>query len=235
MSISISSILESHQPLLKERQQEVQFDIDLQGKRILDKITSRFYRKRPLSNAAVIDIIITSVVTIEKMSKLKRCSWTIAELCELLYNGVDYYENYFKIDINELLSDGSENAREFRKDLSDKISVTPQFKTMDGHYVHSEAEQAIDNFLFRSGIIHAYEKRLPGDSCFYCDFYIPPQDTNQPVYIEYWDEPHSETMNRKLEIYNRERLQLIEITKTNLKNLKAYLGEKLRLFQVRVE
>ena len=56
MSISISSILESYQPLLKERQAEVQFEIDIQGKRILNKKTSRFYIKRSLSKEEIIDI-----------------------------------------------------------------------------------------------------------------------------------------------------------------------------------
>jgi hypothetical protein len=72
MSISISSILETYQPLVKEVEAEVQFEIDLQGKRILNKKTSRFYIKRSLSKAEIVDIVVTSFVVIEKMSKLKR-------------------------------------------------------------------------------------------------------------------------------------------------------------------
>jgi hypothetical protein len=239
MSISINSILETNRSLLRERQAEIQFEIDLQGKRILNKKTSRFYKKRVLSYAEIVDIVMTSVVAIEKMSKLKRCSWTITELCELLYNGIAYYENHFKTDVSELLNNESDNTTEFKKDLNEKFPITSKFKAMDGHYVRSEAEQTIDNFLFRNGVIHAYEKRLPGDKCFYCDFYIPPQNKNQPIYIEYWgmenDETFSETMKKKLEIYKREQLQLIGITKNNLKNLKDYLTEKLRLFDVVLE
>jgi len=109
---------------------------------------------------------------------------------------------------------------------------------MDGHYVRSEAEQTIDDFLFRNGVIHAYEKRLPGDKCFYCDFFIPPTNNSKPIYIEYWgfeDDKYLTWKRSKLEIYKREQLQLIEITRNNLKNLKAYLTEKLRLFHVIVE
>ena len=240
MSISINSILETSRPLLRERQAEIHFDIDLQGKRIINKKTSRFYKKRLLDKKEIIDIVVTSAVAIEKMSKLKRCTWTITELCELLYNGIDYYENYFKIDVSELLNNEGDRPKEFKKDLDEKFPTTFKFKTIDGHYVRSEAEQTIDNFLFRNGIIHAYEKRLPGDKCFYCDFYIPPGNKiNQPIYIEYWgmenDEACSETMKKKLEIYKREQLQLIEITKNNLNNLKAYLTEKLQLFHVLLE
>jgi hypothetical protein len=238
MSISISSILETYQPLLEERQAEVQFEIDIQGKRILNKKTSRFYIKRSLSKSEIVDIVVTSFVVIEKMSKLKRCIWTMTELGERLYNSIDYYENYFNIDISKFLDNEEEIKKEFKEDLNEKFPAT--FKAIDGHYVRSEAEQTIDNFLFRNGIIHAYEKRLPGDKCFYCDFYIPPRNKiTQSIYIEYWgmenDETYLEKKNTKLEIYKREQLQLIEITKNNLKNLRAYLAEKLRLFHVILE
>jgi hypothetical protein len=238
MSISISSILETYQPLVKEVEAEVQFEIDLQGKRILNKKTSRFYIKRSLSKAEIVDIVVTSFVVIEKMSKLKRCIWTMTELGERLYNSIDYYENYFNIDISKFLDNEEESKKEFKEDLNEKFPAT--FKAIDGHYVRSEAEQTIDNFLFRNGIIHAYEKRLPGDKCFYCDFYIPPLNKiTQSIYIEYWgvenDENYLEGKKTKLEIYNREQLQLIEITKNNLKNLKTYLTEKLRLFHVFVQ
>jgi len=238
MSISISSILETYQPLLEERQAEVQFEIDIQGKRILNKKTSRFYIKRSLSKSEIVDIVVTSFVVIEKMSKLKRCIWTMTELGERLYNSIDYYENYFNIDISKFLDNEEEIKKEFKEDLNEKFPAT--FKAIDGHYVRSEAEQTIDNFLFRNGIIHAYEKRLPGDKCFYCDFYIPPRNKiTQSIYIEYWgmenDETYLERKNTKLEIYKREQLQLIEITKNNLKNLRAYLTEKLRLFHLILE
>lgn len=239
MSISISSILETHQQLVKERQGEVQFEIDLQGKRILHKKTSRFYIKRRLSQSEMVDVVVTSFVVIERMSKLKRCLWTMTELCELLYNGIKYYENYFKVDISELLNNETDRRSEFKNDLNE-APVTFKFKTIDGHYVRSEAEQTIDNFLFRNGLIHAYERRLPGDKSYYCDFYIPPGNKiTQPIYIEYWgmenDEFYVETMKKKLEIYKREQLQLIEITKANLKNLKVYLTEKFRLFNLVLE
>jgi len=162
----------------------------------------------------------------------------MTELGERLYNSIEYYEDYFNIDISKFLNSEEESRREVKNDLSEKSPAS--FKAIDGHYVRSEAEQTIDNFLFRNGIIHAYEKRLPGDKCFYCDFYIPPRNKiTQSIYIEYWgmenDETNLERKNTKLEIYKREQLQLIEITKNNLKNLRAYLTEKLRLFHVILE
>jgi hypothetical protein len=236
MSISIGSILETHQQLLKEREAEIQFKIDREGKSILNKKTSKFYVKQILARSEVIDIIVTSSVVIEKMSKLKRCDWTMTELGERLYNSIEYYESYFNVDLSEVLDSAHGNKSEFKQDLNKKFPAT--FRAMDGHYVRSEAEQTIDDFLFRNGVIHAYEKRLPGDKSFYCDFYIPPRNNRRPVYIEYWglgDDKYLSRKKTKLDIYKREQLQLIEITKNNLRNLKAYLTEKLRLFHVILE
>ena len=233
MSISINSIREANRPLFRQRQAEIQFDIDWDGKRILIEKISRFYAKRLLDKTEIVDIIITSFVVIEKMSNLGECQWTAIELYEGLYNSIGYYENSFHIDLGKVLDSERDRHRGLKDELNEKFPAA--FKAIDGHYVRSEAEQTIDNFLFRNGIIHAYEKRLPGDKSCYCDFYIPPRnELDQPIYIEYWgvenDETYLETMKTKLEIYRREGLQLIEITKNELENLKTYLIEKLNMF-----
>jgi hypothetical protein len=72
MSISINSIREANRPLFRQRQAEIQFDIDWDGKRILIEKISRFYAKRLLDKTEIVDIIITSFVVIEKMSNLGR-------------------------------------------------------------------------------------------------------------------------------------------------------------------
>jgi hypothetical protein len=233
MSISINSIREANRPLFRQRHAEIQFDTDWEGKRILIEKTSRFYAKRVLDKTEIVDITITSFVVIEKMLKLEQCQWTTMELYEGLYNSIGYYENSFHIDLGKVLDSEGDRNLGSKDDPSQKFPAA--FKAIDGHYVRSEAEQTIDNFLFRNGIIHAYEKRLPGDRSLYCDFYIPPRnEIDQPIYIEYWgvenDETYLETMKTKLEIYRREGLQLIEITKNELENLKTYLIGKLNMF-----
>jgi len=47
-------------------------------------------------------------------------------------------------------------------------------RAQDGHYVRSKAELIIDNWLYVSKIVHAYERKLPVEEGLYCDFYIPP-------------------------------------------------------------
>lgn len=51
----------------------------------------------------------------------------------------------------------------------------------DGHQVESEQEQAIDNWLYFSGLLHAYRKQLPFEEALTADFYLP----RHHIYIEY--------------------------------------------------
>lgn len=109
---------------------------------------------------------------------------------------------------------------------------TPTHRATDGHWVRSRAEMLIDNWLYMSGIVHAYERRLPIEEEVYCDFYIP----DGKVYIEYWgmekDPKYAERKNKKIEIYQKNHLDLIEITDSLLKNLDDYLPKALLRYSV---
>lgn len=110
-------------------------------------------------------------------------------------------------------------------------------RTIDGHYVRSKAEMLIDNWLYQYGLIHAYERKLPIDEDVYCDFYIPSGNGRpQAVYIEFWglenDPKYTARKNKKIEIYKREGLSLIELTDADLQNIDDILAKKLRQFKV---
>lgn len=110
-------------------------------------------------------------------------------------------------------------------------------RTIDGHYVRSKAEALIDNWLYQYGLIHAYERKLPIDEDVYCDFYIPSGNGRpQAVYIEFWglenDPKYIERKKKKIEIYKREGLSLIEMTDADLQNIDDILAKKLRQFKV---
>lgn len=110
-------------------------------------------------------------------------------------------------------------------------------RTIDGHYVRSKAEMLIDNWLYQYGLVHAYERKLPIDEDVYCDFYIPSGNGRpQAVYIEFWglenDPKYTERKNKKVEIYKREGLSLIELTDADLQNIDDILAKKLRQFKV---
>ncbi|WP_226036714.1 hypothetical protein [Aquibacillus saliphilus] len=69
-------------------------------------------------------------------------------------------------------------------------------RSADGHYVRSRAEMLIDNWLYMSEIVHAYERKLPIEEDVYTDFYLPVGK----VYIEYWgleDEPKMRRESKK--------------------------------------
>lgn len=110
-------------------------------------------------------------------------------------------------------------------------------RTIDGHYVRSKAEMLIDNWLYQYGLIHAYERKLPIDEDVYCDFYIPSGNGRpQAVYIEFWglenDPKYAERKKKKIELYKREGLSLIELTDAHLQNIDDILAKKLRQFKV---
>jgi len=104
----------------------------------------------------------------------------------------------------------------------------------DGHAVRSKGEMLIDNWLYYSGVVHAYERRLPIDEEVYCDFYLP----QGKVYIEYWgldDVHYQERKKAKQAIYRDNELQLIELGDEQVKSLDDVLPPLLRKFGIVVD
>lgn len=108
----------------------------------------------------------------------------------------------------------------------------PTHRTTDGHWVRSKAETLIDNWLYMSGLVHAYERQVPVEEDLYCDFYIP----SGKVYIEYWglenDPKYAARKKAKLEIYKKYGLNLIELNDEHIRNLDDTLPKMLIKFNV---
>lgn len=108
----------------------------------------------------------------------------------------------------------------------------PTHRTMDGHWVRSKAEALIDNWLYMSEVVHAYERALPVEEELYCDFYIP----EGKVYLEYWgleaDPKYQARKQQKLEIYKKYGFNLIELNDEHIKNLDDHLPKMLLKFNV---
>ena len=132
-------------------------------------------------------------------------------------------EEYQKVTKSE------SNSDDFRKKFPANL------RTPDGHYVRSRAEILIDDFLYKNGIVHAYERRVNIDEDMYCDFYIP----TQKLYIEFWgleeNEQYAERKNKKLELYAKYNLKLIEINNSDIENLDENLASKLRKHNIIVD
>ncbi|MDZ4098246.1 MAG: hypothetical protein U1E13_06030 [Methylophilaceae bacterium] len=127
---------------------------------------------------------------------------------------------------------GADSSLSLREKL-DKFK--PTHRAMDGHWVRSKAEGLIDNWLYMSGIAHAYERLLPVEEELYCDFYIP----SGKVYIEYWgiesDPKYRARKEEKKEIYRKYGFNLIELQDDHIQNLDDFLPKMLLKFNVIVD
>ena len=95
-----------------------------------------------------------------------------------------------------------------------------RFKTDDGHYVKSEAERTIDNWLYRKRISHAYETQI---GIYQCDFEIP-LTSDKSVFIEYWglsDEKYLKDKKAKIKLYQENGLELIQLSPEDKDIVKA--------------
>ncbi|MFY0676680.1 MAG: hypothetical protein JXR18_05285 [Neptuniibacter sp.] len=104
----------------------------------------------------------------------------------------------------------------------------------DGHQVSSVQEQKIDNWLYLSGVLHAYQRRLPFEETFLSDFYLP----QYHLYIEYWGEGNSPTqlpakMNKKERIIQA-GFKLIELDDHDVEALDEVLPRKLLKYGIEV-
>lgn len=231
----VKNIVNNNSSLLNKLRNKIIVEIDHQGKRQINLSTSKFYKKRRLEQSEIIELVLTSVVAIDKMLRLPECGWSENELRTHLYNGIEYYQHRFEIDLsvdfNYSLLEEDDNI----DDLTDRFPT--KYKAIDGHRVRSRGELLIDNILFTKGILHAYETRLPGAKKYYCDFYIPPTSLNPyPIYIEYWgienDDRYAHRRKVKLEIYSKANLRLVELFDSDIDNLYEILTEKLRVFNI---
>ncbi|MEN2767929.1 glycerol kinase [Ornithinibacillus xuwenensis] len=130
------------------------------------------------------------------------------------------------VELDEVTSDEINKLNDFRE------KYVAKHRTADGHYVRSRAEMLIDNWLYMSEIVHAYERKLPVEEDVYTDFYLPVGK----VYIEYWglenDPKYIKRKEEKLNIYNKYGFNLIEIHDEDIQNLDDILPKKLLKFGI---
>ncbi len=110
----------------------------------------------------------------------------------------------------------------------------PGLRTIDGHFVRSRAEMLIDNWLYMSEISHAYERRVPVEEELICDFYLPSGN----VYIEFWgmenSEKYQQRKKKKIELYRKYSINLIELRDTDIANLDDVLPKQLLNYDIKI-
>lgn len=126
----------------------------------------------------------------------------------------------------------ADNALTEGQDFRKKFDAL--YRATDGHWVRSKAEMLIDNFLYTSGLVHAYERKLPIEEDVVSDFYLP-----QGIYIEYWglesDKQYAARKKKKIEIYRQYNFKLIELTDKEVQNLDDHLPRLLLPFGINVD
>lgn len=97
----------------------------------------------------------------------------------------------------------------------------------DGHKVRSCYERAFDNALYRLGVDHEYEPRIPADKRYASDFKVG------NVYVEIWgvqgNKKYEERKEKKRTLYKKHNLTLFEIYPEDFKNLYGKINELKRL------
>jgi hypothetical protein len=140
-------------------------------------------------------------------------------------------------EIKESSGDASIQAEDQTIEITDdfRVKFPANLRTPDGHYVRSRAELLIDDFLYKNGIVHAYERKLNIDEDMYCDFYIP----SEKLYIEYWgleeNEKYAERKKIKQNLYAKYNYKLIELNDEDILNLDERLAAKLRKHNIVVD
>jgi hypothetical protein len=143
-----------------------------------------------------------------------------------------------------------EKNQETKLSPADKSELSPStdnfrhkypasMRAQDGHFVRSKSELIIDNWLYISGLVHSYEKKLPIDEDVVSDFYIPSGNGRpQAVYIEYWglenDPKYQERMKKKIEIYKKYEFPLIQLTDKEIENIDDELPRRLLQYKIKV-
>ncbi len=225
-------------------------DIEIPNKLITQG--KEFYSSTKIANkynlsARKINLILSEIGFIEKYLK----GWTITILGsknggiqkENNQNGIPYVEwnesifsnSAFASILKEVNGDAGESTQkkiDDSKDSNFREKFLAKHRATDGHMVRSKAEMLIDNWLYMSEIVHAYERKLPIEEEVYCDFYIP----TGKIYIEFWglenDPKYTARKAKKKEIYEKYNFKLIELTDKEVFNLDDFLPKMLLKFGV---
>lgn len=105
----------------------------------------------------------------------------------------------------------------------DGIRNRERIKCADGHLVRSYYERAFDNALYRSGLEHEYDPRLPFAKRYMADFKIG------DVYVEIWGlmgvKQYRENRERKIQLYRENGCKLLEVFPEDFKSINTKINE----------
>lgn len=135
---------------------------------------------------------------------------------------------YYASEYSDKLIAG-QKMQSFEDDYRKKYPAN--FHCTDGHFVRSQSEQTIDNWLYHNKIPHAYEPVVSIPEQLIPDFQIQ-SATGESVFIEFWgmlDDPvYKERMLKKSQIYAKYNMPLIEVRPPDLQNFDFIFTKMLK-------
>ena len=137
-------------------------------------------------------------------------------------------------EVKEIIQQFEATIEPTNEEKNFRTAFPPKYCCDDGHMVRSMSEMVIDNWLYVSGVVHAYERKVPIEENMFCDFYIPKGN----CYLEYWgldDDKYRNRKKDKLKLYKKYSLKLISVDFNDIKKLDDVLPEKLRNFNINVQ
>jgi|JI6StandDraft_1071083.scaffolds.fasta_scaffold00615_5 hypothetical protein len=114
-------------------------------------------------------------------------------------------------------------------------TIAGNFLTEDGHWVRSQGETLIDNWLYRNNVLHGYEHRIQKGTKFKkSDFYLPQYD----LVIEYWgmsgNQAYEISKKDKINFYNENKINFLELFPQDIQMLSEVLKSKLAAYGIDV-
>lgn len=136
-------------------------------------------------------------------------------------NNSNFQKNQWNYKNLNILQDNSNQIKDYRK------KYEAEYRTDDGHYVRSQGEMLIDNWLYKNNFLHEYEKTIFVNNIeLHPDFYIKSKNT----YIEYFginNDNYREQSENKKQIYKNNNIKCIYLYPDDIKNLADILNKEL--------
>lgn len=183
-----------------------------------------FFNKETTTSNSIKTIFYTLMEENENIDNISNMFKKYNELLEEEYFMEDEeIENSIKNIFKNLEILKSEHNSNYR------LNHIAQYRANDGHYVRSQGELLIDNWLYENNILHEYEHKLfINEEEFIPDFYIK----QKKIYIEYIGIQNNKKYDYKTDlkekIYKKNKINFQFLYPEDLKNLQDIL-EKLIL------
>ena len=191
---------------------------------IADTLTSKEIAKKFDKNAKDVNLALLNLGFIKKCDN----GYNVTDVGKYYGGMQNYYMDRASVRWDERILYNENFVDEITK-IGVKVAKEEQKEDFREKF---KAELVIANWLFAEGIAYAYEKRVPIEEDMYCDFYIP----KGKVYIEFWgledDEAYLKRKEKKIELYKKYNLNLIEIDNNTINNIDDYLPKELLKFGV---